>query len=40
MTLGIVNSCNAITNLFFCPPPSPGPEAPPTLVSWTDSRPV
>ena len=40
MTLGIVSSCNAITNLLFCPPLSPGPEAPPTFVSWTERRPV
>ena len=24
MTLGIVSSCDAITNLLFCPPLSPG----------------
>ena len=40
MTLGSLNNCRAMVNLFFCPPLSPGPTVPPTTVSASSCRPV
>ena len=40
MTLGSFSSCRATASLLFCPPLSPGPVTPPTIVSARSSSPV
>ena len=40
MTLGSFRSCRATISLRFCPPLSPGPVAPPTIVSARSIKPV